>query len=149
MLPKRLRTGIRYLSASQFNVPITITQPNAGQATDGTPLPETIVATTHANVAKWRDREADKAQARNAQGYYKIVIRYPKTYSMDTGMNILVRNQRHLIDGFLDEDGQKIQLSISTWVENDTIGTGVIPVPTPTPSSDFAEEIIASIVLGE
>jgi hypothetical protein len=68
---------------------------------------------------------------------------------MDTGMNILVRNQRHLIDGFLDEDGQKIQLSISTWVENDTIGTGVIPVPTPTPSSDFAEEIIASIVLGE
>src|ERR1035437_6375230 len=121
MLPKKLSTGVRYMSASQYNVPITITQPNAGQAADGTPLAETIVATTHANVAKWRSCEVDKAQARNALGYYQITIRYPKNYSLDSGMNILVRNQRHLIDGFLDEDGQKIQLKISTWVENDTV----------------------------
>ena len=121
MLPKRLSTGVRYLNASQYNTPVTITDPNAGQAADGTPLAEVVIATTHANISRWRDREADKAQARSSQGYYKIVIRYHKTYSLHTGMNILVRNQRHLIDGFLDEDGQMIQLSISTWVENDTV----------------------------
>jgi SPP1 family predicted phage head-tail adaptor len=122
MLPKRLSTGVRYLSASAFNTAITIIQPNTGQAADGTPLPETIVATTHANVAQWRNREVDKGQTRNSQSSYKLTIRYPKTYTLDSGMNILVRNQRMFIDSFSDEDGQQIQLSVWCWTENDTIG---------------------------
>lgn len=121
MLPKRLSTGVRYMSASQRNTPITITQPNTGQATNGTPNPETIVATTWANVAQWRNREVDKTQTRSAQASYKITIRYPTTYGLDGGMNILVRGQRHFIDSFSDEDGQRIQLSIWTYVENDVI----------------------------
>jgi SPP1 family predicted phage head-tail adaptor len=124
MLPKRFSTGTRYKSASEFNTPITISRPNAGQADDGTPLPETIVALTQANVAQWRNREVDKAQTRSAQASYKITIRYPKTYSLNAGMNILVRGQRHFIDSFSDEDGQRIQLSVWTWVENDTIVAG-------------------------
>jgi head-tail adaptor len=124
MLPKKLSTGVRYMSASQYNVPITIVQPSAGQASDGTPLPEYVVATTYANVAQWRNREVDKTQTRSGQASYKLTVRYPKNYSLDTGMNILVRGQRHLIDSFSDEDGQRIQLSIWTWTENDTIVAG-------------------------
>ena len=123
-LPSRPSTGVRYLSASAYNTAITIVQPNTGQAVDGTPLPETVVATTHANVAQWRNREVDKGQTRNAQSSYKLTIRYPKTYCLDSGMNILVRNQRHFIDSFSDPDGQRIELSVWTWTENDTETAG-------------------------
>lgn len=128
MLPKRLSSGVRYMSASQLNTPITLVQPNAGQAADGTPVPEQIVAQTYANVAQWRNKELDKTDTRNAQSSYKITIRYPKTYTLDAGMNILVHGQRHQIDSFSDLDGQRVELSIWTFVENDTIaGTATVP----------------------
>jgi SPP1 family predicted phage head-tail adaptor len=121
-LPKKASTGTRYLSASQYNSYATFVQPNAGQETDGTPLPETTVASNvHANVSMWRGRESDKQQTRNAVASYKIVVRYPKTFSVDAGMNILVRGQRHNIDSFLDPDGQRVEMHIYTWVENDTV----------------------------
>src|SRR5580692_7803909 len=92
-LPKKLSTGVRYLPASAFNAYITILDPDAGQATDGTPNVPTVVASgIHANVTPWRSKEVDKQQARVGQSSFKIVIRAPKTFNVDTGMQIqLVR----------------------------------------------------------
>lgn len=124
MLTKRLSTGVRYKSASELTCRITFTQPNAGQEADGTPLPETIVKTNvWANVAKWRGKETDKPQERTGQSSYQIIIRYPKAYSVDSGMNILLRNQRHNIESISDPDGQMVELHLWTFVDNDTAGT--------------------------
>jgi SPP1 family predicted phage head-tail adaptor len=124
MLPKKLSTGVRYSGASAFNGRITITQPNAGATSDGTPLPETIVKSNlAANVSQWRGKESDQQQTRSGVSSYKIVIRYPKNFSIDGGMNILVRGQRHNIESFSDPDGQRVELHIWTWVENDTVNS--------------------------
>jgi SPP1 family predicted phage head-tail adaptor len=122
MLPRKLSTNVRYLSASQLNTLISIIQPNAGQAADGTPLPPTTVGTTHANVAQWRGKELDKPQSREGQSSYKIIIRYPKAYSIDSGMQIMVRGQLHNIESISDPDGQMVELHIWTFVDNDVTG---------------------------
>jgi head-tail adaptor len=126
-LPKRVSTGTKYLSSSQFNSYITITNPNAGQAADGTPNAPTIVACNiHANISPWRSKEVDKEQARVGLSSYKLIIRYPKTYSIDGGMQIQLRSQLHNIDSFYDPDGQQVELHIYTFVTQDavTAGTG-------------------------
>ena len=122
-LPKQ-PTGVRYSGSTDYNTRITITQPNAGNAADGTPLPETVVACTWANVAEWRGKQDDKKETLQAVSSYKIVIPYPKTYSLDTGMNILVRSQRHNIDSFSDPDGNRVELHLWTWVGDDTVVNG-------------------------
>jgi len=121
-LPNRQSTGVRYLSSSAFNAYVTFQNPNTGQAADGTPnAPTTVVSGIHANVSPWRSKEIDKSQTRVATSSYKFVIRYPKTYSIDTGMQILLRNQLHNIDSFYDPDGQQHELHIYTFVTDDTV----------------------------
>ena len=121
-LPKQFETGIRYLDASAFNCYVSVLQPNSGQLSDGTPNPPTtVVGNIHANVTPWRSKEVDKTQTRDAISSYKIVIRYPKTWALDTGMQIQVRDQLHNIDSFMDPDGQRVELHIFTFVTNDTV----------------------------
>ena len=123
-LPKKLSTNVRYLPSSAFNSYITVINPNAGQAADGTPnAPTTVVSGIHANVSPWRSKEIDKTQTRVATSGYKIVIRYPKTYSLDTGMQIQLRNQLHNVDSFYDPDGQQVELHIWTFVNDDRVGS--------------------------
>lgn len=126
-LPKKLSTNVRYLPASAFNSYVTFLQPNAGQATNGTPnAPTVVVSGIHANVAQWRGKEVLKTEDRVAFSSYKIVVRYPKTYSVDTGMQIqIVRGgvtQVHNIESFSDPDGQQVELHIWTTVTNDVAG---------------------------
>jgi head-tail adaptor len=122
MLPKKLSTGVRYLPSSAFNCYVTILNPNSGQATDGTPnAPSTVATGIHANVSPWRSKEKDTSQLRVGQSSYKIVIRYPKTYSIDTGMQIMLRGQLHIIESFYDPDGQRVELHIWTWVSDDVV----------------------------
>jgi head-tail adaptor len=125
-LPKKMSSGVRYLPSSAFNCYITFINPNAGQAIDGTPLSATTVMATHANVAQWRGKEADKSQDRVGLSSYKMIIRYPKTYSIDTGMQIQFRSQLHNIESFSDPDGQQVELHIWTFCTDDTVvaGTG-------------------------
>lgn len=113
--------GNRYLSSTDYNTQVTFTQPNNGNAVDGTPLPEVAVATVWANVIEYRSKQVDKPQTLQGQASYKIIIRYPKTWAIDTGMNILVRSQRHNIESILDPDGNRHELSIWTWVGDDTV----------------------------
>jgi SPP1 family predicted phage head-tail adaptor len=119
-LPKQ-PWGSRYLGATDYNTQITVTQPNNGNAVDGTPLPETAVATVWANVSMWRGKQTDEKQILESTSSYKIIIRYPQTWAVDTGMNILVRGQRHNIESFSDPDGNRNELHIWTWVGNDTV----------------------------
>lgn len=122
-LPRKL-SGQKYLPNSAFNSYISIVNPNAGQAADGTPnAPVPVVQNVHANVSPWRSKEIDKGQTRVGQSSYKIVVRYPKTYSVDTGMQITLRNQIHDIDSQYDPDGQQVELHIFTFVTNDTAGS--------------------------
>jgi hypothetical protein len=142
-LPRKMSTRVRYLPSSAFNSYITIAQPNAGQAIDGTPLGQAIDGTplgesdapipesaiiasgVHANIAPWRSRELDKRETREGVSSYKIVIRYPKNYSLDTGCVIWVtrggQTQIHNIDSFYDPDGQQVELHIWTLVTNDMV----------------------------
>ena len=120
-LPKKLSTGGRYLPSSAFNCYIDILNPDAGQATDGTPNAPTVVATgIHANLQPWRAKEVDKAQTRIGQSAFKIVVRYPKTYTIDSGMVIhAIRGgvtTLHNIEAAYDPDGQQVELHIWTWV---------------------------------
>ena len=119
-LPKSVY-GTRYNSATELNTQVTFTQPSNGQAVDGTPLPETAVATTWANVAMWRGKQDDKKETIESIASYKIIIRYPQTWALDSGMNILVRGQRHIIDAFNDPDGNRVELHIFTYTVNDTV----------------------------
>jgi len=123
MLPKKLSTGVRYLSSSAFNCYVTILDPDAGQATDGTPnAPSVVARSIHANLAPWRGKEVDKTQLRTGQSSYKIVIRYPKTYTVDTSMLVqLTRGTTtHTlnIESILDPDGQAVELHIWCWEDN-------------------------------
>jgi head-tail adaptor len=120
MLPKKLSTGVRYLPSSAFNCYITVLNPNAGQAADGTPNAPTTVATgIHASVSPWRSKEVDKGQIRVGQSSYKVVIRAPKTFTIDTGMQIqCVRaGVTHLlnIESLYDPDMQGVELHIWCW----------------------------------
>jgi SPP1 family predicted phage head-tail adaptor len=121
-IPKRFSTGVQYLGASAFNTRVTFIQPNTGQAADGTPNTPVVVKHTHANVAQWRGKETDKEQNRVGVSSYKLIIRYPKGYSIDGGMNIMVRGQLHEIESFSDPDGQRIELHIWTFVTSDIAG---------------------------
>jgi SPP1 family predicted phage head-tail adaptor len=121
-LPKDPNTGIRHFSSDAFNCYVTILQPNAGQGSDGTPnQPTTVAQNIHANMSPWRSKEEDKPQSRVGLSSYKIVIRYPKTYSLDSGMQIMLRNQLHNIESFYDPDGQRAELHIYTFVTDDTV----------------------------
>jgi len=120
--PKNPSTDTRYLCSSAFNSKITIQNPNAGQAADGTLNVPIVVATNvNANMSPWRGKEVDKSDTRVALSSYKIVIRYPKTYNIDTGCQIIVRNQLHSIDSFYDPDGQRVELHIYTFVTDDSV----------------------------
>ncbi len=114
-LPKQ-PWGARYQGSTDFNTRITFIQPNTGNAADGTPVPEAIVATPWANVTMWRGKQEDKTQTLQAVSSYKVIIRYPQTWAVDTGMNIMVRGQRHNIESFSDPDGNQQELHIWTWV---------------------------------
>jgi head-tail adaptor len=120
-LPKTAGGSNRYLPSSSYNCYITVKNPNAGQAADGTPNAPVVVAQNiHASVALWRGKEVDKSE-RVGQTSYKIVIRYPKTYNIDTGCQILLRNQLHSIESIADPDGQRFELHLFTWVSDDTV----------------------------
>jgi head-tail adaptor len=127
MLPKRLATGTRYLPSSAFNCYVSFIQVNTGQAADGElNAPVTVVSGIHANLAPWRGKEVDKPQTRIGQSSYKITIRYPQTYTIDTGMQVqLVRgNTAHLFDieTMLDPDGQGVELVLWVWENNVVAG---------------------------
>ena len=120
-LPKN-PAGVRYTDSNEYNCRVTFLQPNAGQETDGTPkTPTTVKSNVWAKVSQWRGKEADKEDTRVAVSSYKIVIRYPKTYSIDSGMQIMLRNQLHNIESFSDPDGQRVELHIWTFVTDDTV----------------------------
>jgi SPP1 family predicted phage head-tail adaptor len=113
--------GTRYASSTDYNTRAQFVQPNAGNAIDGTPLPEILVACTWANVSQWRGKQEDKPQSLQAVSSYKIVIHYPKTWNVDAGMNVLVNGQRHNIDSFLDPDGNKNELHCWTWIGDEVV----------------------------
>lgn len=124
-LPKQLSTNYRYLPSSAFNSYITLIDPNAGQATDGTPnSPITVATNIHANVASWRSKESDVSESRVAQSSYKVVIRYPRAYSVNSGMQIqLTRGgSMHLlnIESVYDPDMQGVEMHIWVWEDNAT-----------------------------
>jgi SPP1 family predicted phage head-tail adaptor len=124
MLPKKLSTGVRYLGASAYNTPVTFLQPNAGQAADGTPLPATVVKRTRANVNLWRGKEEEKTQERVGISSYKVIIRFPIGWTVDTGMQIQMKEQLLDVESVSDPDMQKRQLEIWAWTTDATYGKG-------------------------
>lgn len=122
-LPKQISTGIRYLSSSAFNCLVDILNPNSGQAGDGTPnAPITVARHIHANISPWRTKEVDKPQQRIGQSSFKVVIRYPKTFSVNAGMQIRHHGQLMEVESIYDPDGQRVELHIFVWVNNATAG---------------------------
>jgi SPP1 family predicted phage head-tail adaptor len=119
-LPK-VATGVRYLNSTDYNTLVNFIQPNFGNAADGTPLPPAAIARVWANVSLWRGKQNEKPQLLQAASSYKVVIRYPKTFAIDTGMNILVRGQLMNIESFSDLDGTRTELTIWCWVGNDQV----------------------------
>jgi SPP1 family predicted phage head-tail adaptor len=121
MLPKRISTGVRYMSASQLNSLITFMQAR-GAASDGTPNVPVAVWTTHANISMWRGKERDLKETRNAASSFKITIRYSTMFVPTSDMTISYHGQTYNIESVSDIDGQKIQLEIWAWIENDGVG---------------------------
>lgn len=122
-LPKKLSTNVRYLSSSAYNCYVKLVDPNQGQASDGTPNPALTVATgVHANVSPWRSKEIDKSQQRLGQSSFKVVIRYPQTFSVNTGMQVWLHGQMMEIESIYDPDGQQHELHIWAW-QNDSTAT--------------------------
>lgn len=121
MLPRKLSTGVRYKDASEFNSLITFMQA-AGAETDGTPNAPVAVWTTWANIAMWRAKESDKPQQRNAVSSFKITIRYSTMFVPTSDMTIFYHGQTYNIESVSDIDGQKVQLELWTWIENDGVG---------------------------
>jgi SPP1 family predicted phage head-tail adaptor len=114
-------SGVRYKTAPDYNTYVTFLQPNAGQAPDGTPNdPSVVKANVHANVAQWRGTERDKSDSRTAMSSYKIIIRYPKTYTIDSGMTIQFGSRLLNIESMSDPDGRQIEFHIWAWEENAT-----------------------------
>ena len=120
-LPK-VATGVRYLNSTDYNVRAYFIQPNLGNQADGTPLPPATIATVWCNVALWRGKQNEKSQLLQGSTSYKVSIRYPRTFAIDTGMTIMIRNQVHNIESFADIDGTRQEMVIYTWVGNDTVG---------------------------
>jgi head-tail adaptor len=125
MLPKQSSTGFRYLGSSAFNSYITILNPNAGAQTDGTPNAPVVVAQNiHANVSPWRSKEVDKSQTRIGESSFKIVIRFPKTYSLDAGMQVTLTRAGvttlYEIESWYDPDGQGVEAHLWVWSTNPT-----------------------------
>lgn len=120
-LPK-VATGVRYLNSTDYNVLAYFIQPNMGNAADGTPLPPETIARVYCNVALWRGKQNEKTQLLQGSTSYKVSIRYPRTFALDTGMTIQIRSQIHNIESFADIDGTRNELTIYTWVGNDSIG---------------------------
>lgn len=121
MLPKRISTNTRYMSASQLNCLITFMQAT-GAASDGTPIAPVAMWTTHANIAMWRGKEQDLKQTRNAVSSFKITIRYSKMFVPTSDMTISYHGQTYNIESVSDIDGQKVQLEIWAWIENTGVG---------------------------
>ncbi len=121
MLPRKLSTGVRYKDASEFNSLITFMQA-AGAETDGTPNAPVAVRTTWANIAMWRGKESDKPQQRNATSSFKITMRYSKSFTPTSDMTISYHGRTYNIESVSDIDGQKVQLELWTWIENDGVG---------------------------
>jgi SPP1 family predicted phage head-tail adaptor len=118
-LPKKVSTNMRYISASALNSRVSFLQPDAGADPNGGPLPFTTVASNvAANIAMWRGKEEDKTQQRIGQSSYKIIIRYPKNFAVDSGMLITCHDQTFNIESLSDPDMQKVQLEIWAWVDN-------------------------------
>jgi SPP1 family predicted phage head-tail adaptor len=125
-LPKKLSTGVRYLPSSAFNCYVTFLNPNAGQAADGTPNAALTVATgIHANVSPWRSKEVDKSQTRTGQSAFKIVIRYPRNFTVDSGMQLQLTRAEHTtlynIESVYDPDAQGVELHIWCWTSGGTL----------------------------
>lgn len=120
-IPKRPATGVRYKSASELNCLITFQQAS-GAESDGTPNTSVPVRMTHANISMWRGKESEKAQQRNAESSFKIVIRYSKSFVPTSDMTILYHGQTYNIESVSDIDGQQVQLEIWAWIENDGVG---------------------------
>jgi head-tail adaptor len=120
-LPKKLNTNFRYKPAGAYNSYVTVLQPNAGQDSTGAPVAATAVAKTWANIAIWRGKEIDKSQERVGQTSYKIILRYPKTYTIDTGCQIQHGSQLHQIESIADPDGRRVELHLFTWVSDDVV----------------------------
>jgi head-tail adaptor len=120
MLPKKLSTGVRYLASSAFNCYITVLDPNAGQSANGTPnAPVTVATGIHANVSPWRSKEVDKSEVRTGQSSFKIVIRFPVSFTVNTGMQIQLTRAGNTtlynVEGAYDPDGQAVELHIWVW----------------------------------
>lgn len=120
-LPKKLSTNVRYKPSGAFNSYVTIIQPDAGQDNTGAPIGATTVAQTWASISMWRGKEEDKAQERVAITSYKVVLRYPTTYTIDTGMQIQHGGQLHNIESMADPDGRRVELWLYTWVSDDQV----------------------------
>jgi SPP1 family predicted phage head-tail adaptor len=121
MLPKRISTGVRYKSASEYNCLISFMQA-VGADSDGTPNRSAVVWTTHANIMMWRGRERDLQQTRNSQSTFKITIRYSKMFTPTSDMTISYHGQTYNIESVSDIDGQRVQMEIWAWTENDGMG---------------------------
>lgn len=126
MLPKKLSTLVRYLPSSAFNSYINILNPNAGQQSDGTPnAPITVATGIHASISPWRSKEVDKSQTRVGQSSFKIVIRYPKTFTVDTGMQIQCTRAGNTIlyniESVYDPDAQGVELHIWCWASSPVV----------------------------
>lgn len=124
-LPKQ-PSDVRYLSSDAFNCYVDFIDPNAGQAADGTPNPPLTVASgVHANVAQWRSKEVDKPQTRIGQFSYKVTIRFPRTFSVNAGMQLLLTRAGSIhvfnIEGVSDPDMQGVELHIWCWTNNDAV----------------------------
>lgn len=118
-LPKKL-SGVRYLSSASYNCYISILNPNSGAVSDGTPnAPTTVASGIHANVSPWRSKEVDKAEIRVGQSSFKIVIRYPKTFTVDTGMQVQLTRAGNTtlynVESAYDPDMQGVELHLWVW----------------------------------
>jgi len=124
-LPKRAATNVRYLPSSAFSSYVTFIDPNQGQEIDGTVNPPaTVVQNIHANVQPWRSKEVDKSETRVGQSAYKVVVHYPKTYSLNSGMQMQITRGTtvHLlnIESLYDPDMQGVEMHIWGWEDNAT-----------------------------
>jgi SPP1 family predicted phage head-tail adaptor len=118
-IPRRFSTNTQYKTASDFNCRIDFAQAS-GAETDGTLNTAVVVKSgVWASVAMWRGKEQDKAQQRNATSSFKITIRYDKNFVPTSDMVIQYHGQTYNIESVSDIDGQRVQLEIWAWIEND------------------------------
>ena len=112
-------TGIRYKTASELNCLITFQQATGAEA-DGTLNGFVDVWTTHASILMWRGREETEPQQRNATSTFKVVVRYNKYFTPTADMVISYHGDIYNIETVSDVDGQRVQLELWCWTENQT-----------------------------